>query len=116
MSRSIVHVLLSLLLLLAQQASILHVAMDSGAGRARGGAAPAVSQDAGVKPGKLPGGGVHDACALCMDSAQLAFALPLPVLAFIPLQLAFDTPAGACDAGIRLLGSCVFQPRGPPQA
>jgi len=115
MPRSIVHVLLSLLLLLAQQASILHVAMDSGAGRARGGAAPAVSQDAGVKPGKLLGGGVHDACALCMDSAQLAFALPLPVSGFLPLSLAFDAPAGACNAGVHLVAHCVVQPRGPPQ-
>lgn len=113
MSRSIVHVLLSLLLLLAQQASILHVATDWGG--ARGTATAAVGESV-AKSGKLPGGAAHDACALCMDSAQLAFALPLPVLAFIPLQLAFGTPAGACDAGIRLLGSCVFQPRGPPQA
>ncbi len=115
MPRSIVHVLLSLLLLLAQQASILHVATDWGG--ARGTATAAVTAGESVaKSGKLPGGAAHDACALCMDSAQLAFALPLPALAFTALQLGFDTPAGACDAGIRLLGSCVFQPRGPPQA
>ena len=114
MSRSIVHLLLSLLLLLAQQASILHVATDWGG--VRGGASLAQAQEAGLKPGKLPGGGAHDACALCMDSAQLAFALPLPALAFAALSLSFDTTPGTCDAGIRLLTTCVFQPRGPPQA
>ena len=113
MSRSIVHVLLSLLLLLAQQASLLHVAADWGGAR---GTAAASASEAGVKPGKLPGSGAHDACALCMDSAQLAFALPLPVAHFLPLALSFDAPRDGCSAGIRLPGSCVFQPRGPPQA
>ena len=113
MPRSIVHVLLSLLLLLAQQASILHVATDWGGAR---GTATAVAGESVARSGKLPGGATHDACALCMDSAQLAFALPLPALSFAPLQLAFGTPAGACDAGIQPLRTCVFQPRGPPQA
>jgi len=113
MPRSIVHVLLSLLLLLAQQASMLHVASDWGGAR---GTAAASAGESVAKPGKLPGGAAHDACALCMDSAQLAFALPLPALSFAPLQLAFGTPAGACDAGIQPLRTCVFQPRGPPQA
>ncbi|MDN4059072.1 hypothetical protein QPK31_12650 [Massilia sp. YIM B02769] len=114
MSRSIVHLLLSLLLLLAQQASILHVATDWGS--ARGGASLVQEGDAGLKPGKLPGGGAHDACALCMDSAQLAFALPLPVSSFLPLTLSFDTPPGAHREGVRLLARWSVQPRGPPQA
>jgi len=113
MSRSIVHVLLSLLLLLAQQASMLHVATDWGAAR---GTAVATTGEAGLKPGKLPGGGAHDTCALCMDSAQLAFALPLPVAHFLPLALSFDAPLDACRAGIRLLATWTVQPRGPPQA
>jgi len=120
MHRSIVHVLLSLLLLLAQQASMLHVASDWGGARtgaqARVQWLAQVDAGQGAKRAKLPGGGPHEGCALCMDSAQLAFALPLPTLAFAPLQLSFDTPPGACDAGIRPLASCVVQPRGPPQA
>jgi len=123
MPRSVVHVLLSLLLLLAQQAALLHVAMDWGGARGAATAnananAAAGTADAAFRklPGKLPAGAAHDACALCMDSAQLAFALPLPALVFAPLQLAFGTPAGACDAGIHLAGDCVVQPRGPPQA
>ena len=113
MPRSIVHVLLSLLLLLAQQASMLHVATDWGGAR---GTAAATTGEAGLKPGKLPGGGAHDTCALCMDSAQLAFALPLPVAHFLPLTLSFDAPRDACRAGIRLLATWTVQPRGPPQA
>jgi len=121
MPRSLVHVLLSLLLLLSQQAAVLHVTGDWGRAGANAlahvqGQAQLKSQNQGAQSPALPAAALDDACALCMDSAQLAFALPLPALAFAALSLSFDTAPGACNAGIRLLTTCVFQPRGPPRA
>lgn len=112
MSRSIVHVLLSVLLLLAQQATTLHVATDWGGAQlaAKAQAAPAAGTSDPANPAP------HGGCALCMDSAQLAFALPLPVSGFLPLTFSFDAPRGAHGAGIRPLAPWSVQPRAPPQA
>jgi len=114
MPRSIVHVLLSVLLLLAQQATMLHVATDWGGAQvfAKVQAAPSQGSKAGDPAEPAP----HEGCALCMDSAQLAFALPLPVSSFLPLTLSFDAPLGASSEGVRLLARWSVQPRGPPQA
>lgn len=112
MSRSIVHVLLSVLLLLAQQATTLHVATDWGGAQlaTKAQAAPAAGTSDPANPAP------HGGCALCMDSAQLAFALPLPVSGFLPLTLSFDAPPGPGGTGVRLPERWNVQPRAPPQA
>jgi hypothetical protein len=108
MSRSIVHVLLSLLLLITQQMSLQHAATHL-AEAARPQAAGQVDQDADGKPV------LRHLCALCLDGAQLAFAAPPPVHGFVPLALADDSPASPVRAGIRPQPVLAFQPRGPPQ-
>ena len=88
MSRSLVHVLLSLLLLVSQQLSLGHayshwndvqesLVQQSGA-------------DAGGKPSKPV---LHDQCGQCAASAQVAFALPATVRHFIPADLAYAVPS-----------------------
>ncbi|MGB9109060.1 MAG: hypothetical protein WCC39_10290 [Telluria sp.] len=111
MSRSLVHVLLSLLLLVSQQLSLGHayshwndvqesLVQQSGA-------------DAGGKPSKPV---LHDQCGQCAASAQVAFALPATVRHFIPADLAYAVPSLTPTPGICLLASCPFQQRGPPLA
>ena len=109
MSRSFVHVLLSLLLLLTQQMSLQHAATHlAEAGSPR--AAAQVERGADGKPA------LRDLCALCLDGAQLAFAAPPPAHVFVPLALADDSPAEPVRTGIHPQPVHVFQPRGPPRA
>jgi hypothetical protein len=112
MPRSLVHVLLSLLLLVSQQLSLGHgythwaevreTLAQSAAGESEGG-----------KPQKP---GLHDLCGQCAASAQVAFALPATIRRFIPAELAYATPSLPATPGICLLTECAFQPRGPPRA
>jgi hypothetical protein len=115
MSRSLVHVLLSLLLLVSQQLSLghgyTHWAEVDGT---------LVQQvDAGTDDdgtGKLPKPALHDLCGQCAASAQIAFALPTSLRQFVPADLAYATPAVPVTPGICLLTACPFQSRAPPRA
>jgi hypothetical protein len=114
MSRSLVHVLLSLLLLVSQQLSLGHgythwAEIDE----------TLVQQaTAGTDDGsdKLPKPGLHDLCGQCAASAQIAFALPATLRRFVPAKLAYAAPAVPDTPGICLLTTCPFQSRAPPQA
>jgi hypothetical protein len=109
MPRSLVHVLLSLLLLVSQQMSLLHAATHlAEAGNPR--AAVQVEQGADGKPA------LRHLCALCLDGAQLAFAAPPSAHVFVPLALADGSPVVHVRTGIHPQPVHVFQPRGPPQA
>ena len=109
MSRSFVHVLLSLLLLLTQQMSLQH-AVTHVAEASTSQATAQVEQRADGKPA------LRDLCALCLDGAQLAFAAPPSVHIFVLPTLADDSPVDAIRTGIHPQPVHVYQPRGPPQA
>ena len=115
MSRSLVHVLLSLLLLVSQQLSLAHgythwtEAEDTLVQQVA-----ADTDDDGT--GKLPKPGLHDLCGQCAASAQIAFALPTSMRRFVPAELAYAVPAVPATPGICLLTACPFQSRAPPQA
>jgi hypothetical protein len=116
MSRSLVHVLLSLLLLVSQQLSLGHGyshwtdVHDSLVEQHQSAYDP---DGNGGKPNKP---GLHEQCGQCAASAQVAFALPSTVRQFIPAELAYAVPRLAPTPGICLLAACPFQPRGPPRA
>jgi len=117
MSRSVVHVLLSLLLLVSQQMSVLHGFSHWNEFRQALSRHALVQQAGDASPdGKPSKPALHEICAQCATGAQLAFALPAMAYLFTPLELAFGMLAAPCAQGIRLLTTCVFQPRGPPQA
>jgi len=116
MSRSLVHVLLSLLLLVSQQLSLGHgythwAETDDTLVQQ---IAAATDTDDGT--GKLPKPGLHDLCGHCAASAQIAFALPSTLRQFVPAELAYAAPAVPATPGICLLTACPFQSRAPPQA
>jgi hypothetical protein len=118
MSRSLVHVLLSLLLLVTQQLSLGHgythwAEIDEALVQQT-----AAGTDAGDNDdsGKLPKPGLHDLCGQCAASAQIAFALPTTLRQFVPAALAYAAPATRDTPGICLLATCPFQSRAPPQA
>jgi hypothetical protein len=111
MPRSLVHLLLSLLLLVSQQLSLSH-----GYTHWRDGGEPATAQvqrNPGGKPAKPA---LHDLCGQCAASASIAFALPPTVRRFVPIELAYGTPRAQAERGIRLLAAGPYQPRGPPRA
>lgn len=120
MSRSLVHVLLSLLLLVSQQLSLGHgythwADLDDVA------AVQAAQQDDdnssdGDGSGKPAKPGLHDLCGQCAASAQIAFALPATVRRFVPAELAYAAPAVPETPGICLQSTCPFQSRAPPLA
>ena len=112
MPRSLVHVLLSLLLLITQQLSLGHGYTHWAEVR------EALVQQAGDdgSGGKPQKPGLHDLCGQCAASAQVAFALPTPIRRFIPTELAYAAPALPPTPGLCLLTECAFQPRGPPRA
>jgi hypothetical protein len=108
MPRSLVHVLLSLLLLVSQQLSLGHAYSHWSEAQAE---VQANQQDG--KPSKPI---LHEQCGQCAASAQLAFALPVTVRQFVPAELAYAAPRLAPTPGICLLTACPFQQRGPPRA
>jgi hypothetical protein len=112
MPRSLVHLLLSLLLLVSQQLSLGHGYTHWSEFR------ETLTQAAedGQRDGKPLKPGLHDLCGQCAASAQVAFALPTPVRRFIPAELSYAVPALPPTAGVCLLTECAFQPRGPPRA
>lgn len=120
MPRSLVHVLLSLLLLVSQQLSLSHgythwsEAQESLSQAAQADASDGqASQD--DRSGKLPKPVLHDLCGKCAASAQVAFAMPSAIRQFVPAELAYAVPNVAETPGICLLASCPFQSRAPPE-
>jgi hypothetical protein len=116
MSRSLVHVLLSLLLLVTQQLSLGHgythwAEIDEALVQQE---AAATGEDDGS--GKPPKPGLHDLCGQCAASAQIAFALPATPRQFVPAALAYAAPTVPDTPGICLQATCPFQSRAPPQA
>lgn len=113
MPRSLVHVLLSLLLLFTQQLSLGHgythwnevqESLEQQVQAGRDGS------------GKLPKPALHDLCGQCAASAQVAFAMPVAIRQFVPAELAYALPHVAQAAGICRRASCPFQSRAPPRA
>jgi hypothetical protein len=116
MSRSLVHVLLSLLLLVSQQLSLGHGYTHWAEADETLVQQIAADADTGDGNDKLPKPGLHDLCGQCAASAQIAFALPTALRQFVPAELAYAAPALPATPGICLLKACPFQSRGPPQA
>lgn len=117
MPRSLVHVLLSLLLLFSQQLSIGHgythwSEVSEGVAQSVASAAA----DTGEDGTKLPKPVLHDLCGQCAASAQIAFALPSLPRRFVPAALAYAAPTTRDTPGICRLTACPFQSRAPPQA
>lgn len=110
MSRSLVHVLLSLLLLVSQQLSLGHAYSHWTDAR------ESLARQSAENTGKPAKPVLHEQCGQCAASAQVAFALPPTVRQFIPAELAYAVPRLAATPGICLLAACPFQPRGPPRA
>jgi hypothetical protein len=113
--RSIVHVLLSLLLLLTQQVSLLHGFAHSGEARHLPGAS-SFGQQGTERGGKIAKLGLHDLCSKCAASAQVAFALPTMGRTFLPVELAFSQASTPRASVLCLPARCVFQSRAPPSA
>ncbi|MCS0628594.1 hypothetical protein NX786_04530 [Telluria mixta] len=116
MSRSLVHVLLSLLLLVSQQLSVGHGYTHWAEAADTLVQQTAATADTDDGTGKLPKPGLHDLCGQCAASAQIAFALPSSLRQFVPAELAYAAPAVPATPGICLLTTCPFQSRAPPQA
>jgi hypothetical protein len=114
MSRSLVHVLLSLLLLVSQQLSLGHAYSHWNANW--NDAQESLVQQDGSRDGKPSKPVLHDQCGQCAFSAQVAFALPPTIRQFVPAELAYAAPRLASTPGICQLAACPFQQRGPPRA
>jgi Na+-transporting methylmalonyl-CoA/oxaloacetate decarboxylase gamma subunit len=117
MSRSVVHVVLSLLLLASQQMSLLHGFVHLGEGRLSSNARSFAQLDEEqVRGKKAAKAAVHHICGQCAAAAQLAFALPAMAYLFVPPAL----PSFILDAqsvvDALVLTTSAFQPRAPPQA
>lgn len=119
MPRALVHLLLSLLLLVTQQLALLHATAHAGEGwhpaaaDGAGAAATAVSRAAAAQAGPATVA-LPEWCALCVDGAQVAFALPPPQHAFrVPVQ-SHDRPPGRRGAAAVPPDAPAFLPRGPP--
>jgi hypothetical protein len=110
MPRSLVHLLLSLLLLVTQQLALLHATAHAGEGwhPAAGAAVSALAQ---AEPGTVA---LPEWCALCVDGAQVAVALPAPAHRFRAPAQAHDRPPGRRAAVVVRPDAPAFLPRGPP--
>ena len=113
MPRSLVHLLLSLLLLVTQQLALLHATAHAAEGwHPTAGAAALVAPGAALEAQPAPA--LPELCALCVDGAQVASALPAPAHAFVAPALAHDRPAVPPAAAVVPPAAPAFQPRGPP--
>jgi hypothetical protein len=117
MSRSLVHVLLSLLLLITQQMALDHGLTHRGQAASVVLVAQESMQDAGPAPahGGNPAKPVlHHLCSHCAAGAQLAFMLPVLVFAFVPQLPSSSIVTSHRADGIWRLATRAFDPRGPP--
>jgi len=121
MSRSLVHVLLSLLLLITQQMALDHGLTHRGQVASVVVATQNAALDQRQELGQQPAHGgtpakplLHHLCSHCAAGAQLAFMLPVLAFAFTP-QLPSSSIAASHQAdGIWRLATRAFDPRGPP--
>ena len=115
MPRSLVHLLLSVLLLVTQQQALLHATAHAGEAwhPVAAGAAAAVPQAAVLEAQPAPAA-IPELCALCVDGAQVAFALPATPHAFVVPVTAHDRPAPVRAAAAVPPAAPAFLPRGPP--
>ena len=118
MSRNLVHVLLSLLLLVTQQLSLGHgythwAEIDEALVQPATAADEGSGDDGSDKP---PKPGLHDLCGQCAAGAQIAFALPATPRQFVPAALAYAAPTVPDTPSICLQATGPFQARAPPQA
>ncbi len=118
MSRSIVHFLLSLMLLVSQQLALAHGLshvdqLRRQAATVDGGAHGQQRQDLQGDP-DTPA--LHEFCAECAADAQLDVALPLPDHAFLAPHSVAAMVAARCGEGVRPQPVRPFQPRAPPRA
>jgi hypothetical protein len=116
MSRSLVHVLLSLLLLVSQQLSLGHAYSHWNDVQESLTQQSQRAYDPDGNGGKQTKPVLHDQCGQCAASAQVAFALPATLRKFIPAELAYALPSRATGLGACLLAVCPFQQRAPPRA
>lgn len=121
MPRSIVHLLLSLLLLVSQQLALAHAVSHLDGLRQQGAAQAAAGGGAhGPQRQDVQGDpdtpALHEFCAECAADAQFDVALPLPEHAFPALQAVAATAAARCSNGVRPRAIRPFQPRGPPSS
>lgn len=117
MSRSGVHVVLSLLLLVSQQVALLHGFVHADEARvssnARTFAQPGDGPARGEKAAKSA---MHHICGQCAAAAQLAFALPAMAYLFVPPAPASFIVDAQRSVDALVLTTRAFQPRAPPQA
>lgn len=118
MSRSIVHFLLSLMLLVSQQLALAHGLSHADQLRRQaaitdGGAHGQQRQDL---QGDSDTPALHEFCAECAADAQLDVALPLPDHDCPAARSAAAMVAARCGEGVRPLPVRPFQPRAPPRA
>lgn len=124
MPRSVIHLLLSLLLLVSQQMVLAHGLSHYGGLRqhleqptgANGAWHGQGRQDMRERPGDPEAPALHEFCVECAADAQLDLALPLPDHAFFLPQAGAAIRAARIGEGVRAPAIRLFQPRAPPQA
>jgi hypothetical protein len=123
MPRSIVHLLLSLLLLVSQQLALAHGLSHLDLLRQQGSAQQVEGIADGARgpqrqdvQGDPDTPALHEFCAECAADSQLDVALPLPDHAFLAPQTVAAPRAARCSEGVRPQVIRPFQPRGPPRA
>ena len=108
MPRSVLHLLLSLVLLVAQQMALAH-----GLSHLRGAHQHPSTLQANDRP-DAPA--LNEFCVECAADAQLDLALPLPSVRFdLPEPLA-SVRVTHSRADVRAQARRQYQPRGPPRA
>lgn len=114
MSRSVLHFLLSLILLVSQQMALAHGQSHWGEAHQH---AHAVQAGQGLGASDVPDTtALQDFCAECTFDAQLDFALPLPSHALpLPASVAIVGPQQGVE-GVRQVPPQPYQSRAPPRA
>ncbi len=116
--RSVVHVLLSLLLLFTQQLGATHVYSHWSGAAARAALAQTGAEPIRERGDGAPGGPslAHRGCAHCLSLAQIAVAIGSPILTLAASPFTFGPIAAPATLSACLRTVCVFQPRAPPPA
>ena len=109
--RSLIHVLLSLLLLVSQQMALAHGFAHRTDERQT---AQRLLGEAGGKMAKTAA--ADHACAQCLAAAQVAFALNGPLHTFAAGDFSFAPALSPAVYAASLRPVRLFQPRAPPQA
>ncbi len=116
--RSLVHVLLSLLLLLSQQLGATHVYSHWGDATVQ--AVLSQADDGRAQDRGDDGAGsttlAHRSCAHCLSIAQIAVAVGSPILTVAARPFTFGPISVPATVSACLRTTCVFQSRAPPLA